>query len=67
MQPNNDGMSLRDYFAASAMQGLIASEAFHGPLYQQQPSMAASFAYEVADAMLSERSKKGVTPCNPTN
>ena len=46
------GMSLRDYFAAKAMQGLIAyegdSERFQG---------IAREAYAQADAMLEERNK----------
>lgn len=58
-EPAQKGMSLRDYFAAKAVCGLIASDAFHGILYQQRPDAAAAFAYEVADAMLAARE---VTP-----
>jgi len=50
----NKGMSLRDYFAAKAMQGLIASEA---DAQWNKPALA-KFTYEVADAMLAERDKK---------
>ena len=46
----NEGMELRDYFAAKAMQGVIA----HQP---QQCSLAAGSAYEYADAMLEARKK----------
>ena len=46
---NNDGMTLRDYFAAKAMQGLLASEV-HAPLED-----FAATAYKMADAMLKER------------
>ena len=46
---NNDGMTLRDYFAAKAMQGLLASEV-HAPLED-----FAATAYKMADAMLKAR------------
>ena len=46
-----DGMTLRDYFAAAALQGLLAES--------EWPSVegAASAAYQYADAMLAERDK----------
>lgn len=44
------GMTLRDYFAAKAMQSLIVDKEF--PL-----DNAASRAYEIADTMLKERNK----------
>ncbi len=43
------GMTLRDYFAAKAMQGLLASEV-NAPL-----EAFATRAYEVADAMMEAR------------
>ena len=43
------GMNLRDYFAAKAMQGLLASEV-NAPL-----KTFATKAYEMADAMLEAR------------
>lgn len=50
------GMTLRDYFAAKALQGICASEnhldrigSFEG---------AARTAYELADAMIAERNKQ---------
>ena len=50
------GMSLRDYFAAKAMQGLLsytyAADRFRGDL-----KCAAIEAYEIADAMLEAREK----------
>jgi len=55
------GMSLRDYFAAKAMSGLLADP-------EERPTTAglrvfykatAETAYEIADAMLAERAKKG--------
>jgi hypothetical protein len=46
------GMTLRDYFAAKAMQGLITSLPSDSTLYD---SNVAKWAYEMADAMLEER------------
>ena len=48
---HNDGMTLRDYFAAAALQGLLDSpaEAEFGV------SHFATAAYEAADAMLKAR------------
>jgi hypothetical protein len=46
-----DGMTLRDYFAAKAMQGLLAC-----PMQPQSgPDMYARDAYALADAMLKVR------------
>ena len=45
-----DGMTLRDYFAAKAMQGLVAN----GDWLRD----AAAEAYAIADAMLAARNKK---------
>jgi hypothetical protein len=42
------GMTLRDYFAAKAMQGLINEQV------EVIPTLA-QIAYEIADAMLKER------------
>jgi len=47
------GMSLRDYFAAKAMQGLIAQS--NGTALGSRPGAGAKFAYEMADAMMRER------------
>jgi hypothetical protein len=50
----NVGMTLRDYFAAKAMQGMFAS----GNLPKSvQDDELASVAYEFADAMLKARTK----------
>jgi len=46
------GMTLRDYFAAKALQGMIAADYNLAPEYV--PSIAAS-AYVLADAMLKAR------------
>lgn len=53
----HDGMSLRDYFAAAALQGLVASPAFRGEKFQGDIEGAASFAYACADEMLKARGK----------
>lgn len=44
------GMTLRDYFAAKALQGITVS--YEGPVVD-----AAMLAYDYADAMLAEREK----------
>lgn len=48
-----DGMSLRDYFAAKAMQGLMASSA-----NPESMEAAAKWSYNLADAMLKAREVK---------
>jgi hypothetical protein len=45
------GMTLRDYFAAKAMQGLLASTKTNSA------QVIAKDAYIIADAMLAERNK----------
>ena len=53
------GMTLRDYFAAKAMQGLIASPRMPLPAAQKgldvTDVMVADLAYKMADAMLKAR------------
>jgi hypothetical protein len=49
--PNmNTGMTLRDYFAAKAMQGLISEPSTQGTMEE-----FANRAYKVADAMMKAR------------
>lgn len=48
------GMSLRDYFAAKAMQGDIAVNGLEG----REVEMVAGMSYEMADAMLKARERK---------
>ncbi len=48
----NLGMTLRDYFAAKAMQGMCA-----GLQRGDDPDAVPQFAYMLADAMLKERDK----------
>jgi hypothetical protein len=45
------GMTLRDYFAAKAMQGYITGD------YDVYPREIVQRAYAIADAMLEEREK----------
>jgi hypothetical protein len=46
------GMTLRDYFAAKAMQGFLFTDKFDYPY-----RFTAKDAYEMADAMIKERTK----------
>ena len=50
------GMTLRDYFAAKAMQGLLAQSL--GTALESDPILGAQYAYRVADAMLAARQEK---------
>lgn len=47
--------SLRDEFAAKAMQGMVSSEVYADGMWEQ--SSIAEQAYEIADAMLATRGK----------
>jgi hypothetical protein len=47
------GMTLRDYFAAKAMQGLLAQS--QGTAIGSRVEIAAEYAYAMADAMLKAR------------
>ena len=47
------GISVRDYFAAKAMQGICVSE----ELRFTSAERIASMSYQIADAMLEERAK----------
>ena len=49
---NQDGMTLRDYFAAKAMQGLLISLPSDSVLID---SNVAKWSYDMADAMLKAR------------
>ena len=56
----HDGMTLRDYFAAKAMQGhIVASMSALATHYKTNPDavspLIAAAAYEMADAMLKAR------------
>lgn len=55
---DSPGMTLRDYFAAKAMQGFLAHhESDYAPLIDEKVPMLAREAYRLADAMLAERAK----------
>jgi len=47
------GMTLRDYFAAQAMQGMLAN----GGVVFADAEILAGFSYKTADEMLKERDK----------
>lgn len=58
VRKQSDGMELRDYFAAKAMQGIMAGGSdFVGYLELEDWSGVAKASYAVADAMLREREK----------
>lgn len=48
---SKEGMTLRDYFAAKAMQGLLSADS----TFQIKSEDAAKIAYHQADAMIAER------------
>jgi len=52
--PEYHGMTLRDYFAAKAMQGFIAY-ATHKGIYAPPDEELAKVSYQLADAMLKAR------------
>ena len=53
----SDGMDLRDYFAAVALQGTLSNPyiADNSPMDRNQLS---AYAYELADAMMKVRERK---------
>lgn len=50
---NQDGMTLRDWFAGQVMAGLLASASAKAETWEEY----AADAYEVADALLTERER----------
>lgn len=56
-EESDDGMTLRDYFAAKAMQGLIAATGDSDGVVTYDSKTVAANAYEMADAMLKAREK----------
>lgn len=52
---NQDGMDLRDYFAAKAMQGICAGRDEAGVLVHHGYKWIASESYQIADAMMKAR------------
>ena len=53
MMTTQGGMTLRDYFAAKALQGFAGLK--QAPTYKDEYEMLASTAYRMADAMLEAR------------
>ena len=51
------GISIRDYFAAKAMQGMYASDTPDWCISDDDCHKRAASAYRMADAMLKERAK----------
>jgi hypothetical protein len=50
-----EGMTLRDYFAAKAMQGMLANPKLQEQILKAGQSWIEESAWKVADAMLKER------------
>lgn len=51
-----DGMTLRDYLAAKALQGILSDpNVFVGEKYD---AMTAKMAFDLADAMMAERDRR---------
>jgi hypothetical protein len=57
LSTSEKGMTLRDYFAAKAMQGLATSQDRDGNWQYANAETIADTAYEIADAMLQARNK----------
>jgi len=51
------GMDLRDYFAAKAMQGLLAADPKNVPGYEETIDAIVKTAYDIANAMMKAREK----------
>jgi hypothetical protein len=56
--PEQNGMTLRDYFAAKAMQGLAASDFDVDPKKQDWSTAVAGMSYALADAMIAALESK---------
>jgi hypothetical protein len=50
-----DGMSLRDYFAAKAMQAIISNSDKQSIAFGEVDNWVGDYAYDVADAMMEAR------------
>lgn len=53
-EPRHEGMFLRDFFAAKAMQSVISQKDIHDG---REWNNCAWISYQIADAMLAEREK----------
>jgi hypothetical protein len=56
--PESRGLTLRDYFAAAALTGIVASPEYERMTYER----AADAAYAQAERMLASRSRTGNKP-----
>lgn len=56
----DNGMSLRDYFAARAMEAMITKGMEYNKRGAAGVSFIVEYAYEYADAMIKQRHKQGV-------
>ncbi|ATG17296.1 hypothetical protein CO695_13690 [Providencia alcalifaciens] len=56
--PKNEGLTLRDQFAMSAMQGILSNEAMIAVVIEESAAWVSREAYIMADAMLAARGKK---------
>jgi hypothetical protein len=55
-ETNSQGMTLRDYFAAKAMQSILLSDRYPGVFgVNRYETVTAILAYKMADAMLKAR------------
>lgn len=65
---DNPGMSLRDYFAAKAMQGMLANPKLQEQILKAGQSWIEESAWAVADTMLNERNNKNkLRSCSVTD
>lgn len=56
---NQDGMSLRDWFAGKAMQGIMSNSNYRTwVMSKEDMALISECAYEQSDAMLAEREKE---------
>lgn len=59
-EPFQVGMTLRDWFAGQALNGLLAQSG--GTAVTSTAAFGAAWAYQMADAMIAERAKPYPTP-----
>ena len=57
-QTHEDGMTLRDYFAAKAMPSVLVDAKLPPETWPKALPLIADFAYQMADAMLKARDAK---------
>jgi len=55
INPLQEGMDLRDYFASQIIAGFLANN--KTDYYKNSPELMVKLAYEMADLMMKERSK----------